>query len=99
MTSTFSCDIAPRTLSRAIRFRAWLSLHRLEPLDAVVVGVGDVDVAVLVDRDAGRRPECAIPAPELSPLGDEPAGGAELLDPVVELVGDVDVAEAVDGDP
>src|SRR5262249_31483832 len=57
-----------------------------EFLDAVIVGVQDVDVARRVSRDAKRVHELPFAAAVGAPLRDEGAGAGELLDALVVLV-------------
>src|SRR6476659_783304 len=75
---------------------AELRLRKL--LDPVVTGVGDVDVAVSVDRDAAGMFELAGTRALAAPGASELAAGCELLDPAVVVVGDVDAAVGVDRD-
>ena len=66
----------------------------VELLDAVVPGVGNVDVAVLVHRHAPRLVELAVALTLRAEGHQELAAGVELLDAMVERVGDIDVALA-----
>src|SRR5207248_473786 len=84
--------------------RDWFGARQREALDAVVAGVGDVDVAA-ADRDTaagwvrgverGVEVELARFVPGVAPRRDEAARGVELLDAVVARVDDVDVARGV----
>ena len=69
----------------------------VELLDAIVGGVGDVDVARAVDGHAVGVLELAVGRAVAAPGGEVVAGGVELLDALVGGVGDVDVARAVGG--
>ena len=73
-------------------------LRLAELLDPVVIGVDDVDVAVVVDRDGSRTVELTVAGAKAPPGAQEAAAGRELLDSVVAAVGDVDMAVVVDGD-
>ena len=68
-----------------------------ERLDAEVPDVGDVDGAVLANRDAERLVERSVAAAESAPGRQEHARVVELLDAVIQRVGDVDVARRVQG--
>ena len=72
---------------------------RVELLDAMVVGVGDVEVAADVDGDAARIVELPVPvAGILPPLIEKGPGVGELLDTLVGPVGHIDLTGAVDSD-
>jgi len=81
--------------------------HRAVPADAadaVVVGIGDVDVAVTVDGHADRSVEAggALDAVGVARLAAarqraHAAVGCHLADRVVVRIGHVEVAQAVDG--
>src|SRR3712207_2127615 len=68
-------------------------------LDAVVAGIGHVDVAGPVDRHAARKVELSGAAAAQPPLGDPFALGSQLLDPVVSRVRHVHVARSIDRAP
>src|SRR5262249_17645706 len=57
-----------------------------EFLNAVVVLVGNIDVAAHVHGDARREMELAVPRSLTAPLGKETSGVCELLDPVAVTV-------------
>jgi hypothetical protein len=65
-----------------------------EFLDPVVEGVGDIDGAVAVDRDALGLGELAVAGARAADRLDELAGRREFLDPLVAGVGYVHVAAA-----
>ena len=69
----------------------------IELLDAVVVGVGNVEVADRGDGDAARVVELAIARARRAELADEFARRVELLDAVVAGVGHPDVARGIGG--
>ena len=62
---------------------------RLRVLNPMVSGVGDVDVAVRVRRQADRLNELTRPDSGSAPLGETPALRVELDDPLVPRVRDV----------
>ena len=72
----------------------------VEHLDALVADVGDVDVALRVDRQALHAGELTVPRAGRAPLRDELAVLVELRDAVgvADAVGDVDVAGAIPRD-
>ena len=79
----------------------------VDPADDVAGGVGDVQVAVCVQRDAGglvqpgeggRAAVAGVAGGAVAGDGDGLALGGDLHDPVVVGVGDVQVAVRVDGD-
>src|SRR5258705_5258882 len=75
----------------------------VELLDAFVAGVGDVDVALRIERDAAQRVELPRFAAALTPRLDEVAvlvelGDARVADAVSGAVGDVNVARAIPRD-
>src|SRR5262249_27041066 len=82
----------------------WLRVAvAVEHLNPLVAGVGDVDVALRIERDAAQRVELADFAAALSPRLDEVAVLVELGDARVagarrRAVGDVDVAVLVPRD-
>ena len=65
---------------------------RRELLDAVIVGVGDVQVALSIAGDTGRAVEFAGVTAMRPPYGQKPPGRVERGHPVQVFVGDIDVA-------
>ena len=79
------------------------SAGRIELLDAVVRGIGDINGAGAIHAegiygDAAGKVERSVSRARASPFRDEPAGRIELLDAIVFRIGDKDVARDVRGD-
>ena len=71
----------------------------VEDLDALVLAVGDVDVAFRVEADGVGQVELALAGPLAAPGEEKLAGPVELHDAGVAVaVGDVDVAVWGEGD-
>src|SRR6202040_2096445 len=66
-------------------------------LNAVVLPVGDIDVAILVERDAPRLVELTITIAGAAALADKLPVRSEDLEAVVAAVDDDDVAVLLDG--
>src|SRR5581483_2503959 len=72
---------------------------RLEYLDAMIGGVGDVDrPGGLIDEDAVQVAELAVARARGAPHGQKLAGLVEHLNAVVRDLGDVDIVVLVEGD-
>src|SRR5687767_15151990 len=84
-------DVAELRLERAFR---------VEHLDSLVAGVGDVDVALRIDGNRFHAVELALAGARRSPVLDEASVLVQLGHAVVRAhaVGDVDVAGAIPGD-
>src|SRR6185312_1487772 len=67
-------------------------------LHAVVLPVGNIDVALLIQRDAPGLVELAVAATGLAALGDKLAFGCEHLEAVIAAVDDDHVAIALADD-
>jgi hypothetical protein len=81
-----------------VEYPSLAELRLRELLDPVTAGVGDVDVALGVDRDAAGIAEPAVAVGAAPPAAQESAAARELLDPVVRGIGDIDVVVGVNRD-
>src|SRR5262249_34857996 len=99
MLTRRDADGVGRTDVGDLRLRRAIAVEHLDPL---VAGVGDVDVALRVERDAVQHAELARLTAAVSPGLDEVAVLVELGDASItvggDAVGDVDVTAAIPRD-
>src|SRR2546426_132167 len=70
-----------------------------ELLDAVIAGIGDVDIAAPIYgyARAVRQVELRIPTTGAAPHGEKRSIARKFVDPLISIIGDVHVAGCIQG--